>query len=214
MATQNQLEGYDYRFEAGTDPSAPVLLLLHGTGGDENDLIPVARLVAPTSALVSLRGNVSENGAARFFRRIAEGVFDLEDLALRTAALLRFVSAAAKQHQFTTDRVVALGFSNGANVAASMMLTEPGTLRHGILIRAMLPFQPKTMPDMKGCSALIAAGRSDQMISQPTTEKLAELMRSSGARVELKWHDAGHGMIQADVNDARDYLKAWPLVTL
>ena len=209
MATQNQLEGYGYRFEAGTDPSAPVLLLLHGTGGDENDLIPIARQVAPTSALVSPRGNVSENGAARFFRRIAEGVFDLEDLAVRTAALLRFVAAAAKQHQFTTDQVVALGFSNGANVAASMMLTQPATLRHGILIRAMLPFQPASAPDMKGCSALIAAGRSDQMISQPMTEKLAALMRSAGARVELKWHDAGHGMVQADVNDARDYLLAW-----
>ena len=209
MATQSQLEGYDYRHEAGTDPAAPVLLLLHGTGGDENDLIPLARLVSPNSDVVSPRGNVSENGALRFFRRIREGVFDLEDLALRTAALLKFVKAAAAKHAFSTDRVVALGFSNGANVAASIMLTEPATLQHGILIRAMLPFQPSALPNMKRSSALIAAGRSDQMISQPMTEKLAELMRSAGARIELKWQDAGHGMIQADVNAARDYLRSW-----
>ena len=214
MATQNQLDGYDYRFEAGADASAPVLLLLHGTGGDENDLIPFARLVAPQSDLVSVRGNVSENGALRFFRRIAEGVFDLEDLAVRTAALLRFVSAAARQHKFTTDRVVALGFSNGANVAASMLLTEPAVLRHGILLRAMVPFEPAKVPDMKGSSALIAAGRADQMIPGPQTERLAALMRTAGARVELKWQDAGHSMTQTDVNDARDYLKAWPLVAL
>jgi phospholipase/carboxylesterase len=209
MATQSQLEGYDYRYEAGTDPAAPVLLLLHGTGGDENDLIPLARLVSPGSSVVSPRGNVSENGAARFFRRIREGVFDLEDLAFRTAALLRFLKTAAAAHAFATDHVVALGFSNGANVAASMMLTEPATLKHGILIRAMLPFQPATLPVMKGSSALIAAGRSDPMIAQPMSEKLAELMRAAGAHVELKWHDTGHGMIQADVNDARDFLRAW-----
>ena len=209
MASQNQLEGYDYRFEPGTDPSAPVLLLLHGTGGDENDLIPFARLVAPSADIVSPRGNVSENGALRFFRRIAEGVFDLEDLAVRTAALLRFMSAASVRHGFEAKRVIALGFSNGANIAASMMLTQPDVLQHGVLIRAMLPFQPAKMPNMHGCSALIAAGRSDQMISGAMTDKLAALMRSAGARVELKWQEAGHGMIQADVNEARDYVRAW-----
>jgi predicted esterase len=210
MATLNQLEGYDYRFEKGTDDRGPVLLLLHGTGGDENDLIPFGRLVAPAADIVSVRGNVVENGALRFFRRIAEGVFDLEDLAVRTAALLRFTVAAAAAHGFATDRVVALGFSNGANIAASMMLTDPSVLRHGLLIRAMLPFEPATVPDMKGCSALIAAGRTDRMIAATMTERLAALMRSAGARVELKWQDAGHGMVQADVNDARDYLKSWP----
>ncbi|MEK7402408.1 MAG: alpha/beta hydrolase, partial [Gemmatimonadota bacterium] len=185
MASLNQLAGYDYRFEQGTDDRGPVLLLLHGTGGDENDLIPSARLVAPAADIVSVRGNVFENGAARFFRRIAEGVFDLDDLALRTANLLRFVSEAAEHHGFTTERMVALGFSNGANVAASMMFTDPKILRHAVLIRAMLPFEPAMLPDMKGCSALIAAGRTDRMIAAPMTERLAELMRSAGARVDL-----------------------------
>jgi len=214
MATLSQLEGYDYRFEQGTDRSGPVLFLLHGTGGNEHDLIPLARLVAPAADIVSPRGNVSENGAARYFRRIAEGVFDLEDLAARTAQLQQFLRAAADRHGFETDRVIALGFSNGANIAASMMLTNPSLLRHGILLRAMVPFEPKKVPDMKGSSALIAAGRVDRMIPAPQTERLAELMRSAGARVELKWYDAGHTMTQADVNDARDYLKAWPLVAL
>src|SRR5881394_625019 len=183
MATLSQLEGYDYRFEQGSDRAAPVLLLLHGTGGNEHDLIPVGRLVAPKADLISPRGNVSENGAARYFRRIAEGVFDLEDLAARTAQLQRFLRTAAERHGFETDRVIALGFSNGANIAASMMLTNPSLLRHGILLRAMVPFEPKTVPDMKGSSALIAAGRIDRMIPGPQTERLAELMRAAGARV-------------------------------
>ena len=214
MPTLSQLEGYDYRFEQGTDRSGPVLLLLHGTGGNEHDLIPVGRLVAPAADIVSPRGNVSENGALRFFRRLAEGVFDMEDLALRTGQLLQFLSSAAKRHGFTTDRVIALGFSNGANIAASMMLTEPSQLRHGILLRAMVPFEPKSVPDMKGSSVLIAAGRTDTMIPGPQTERLAELMRSAGARVELKWQESGHTMVQSDVTDARNYIKTWPLVTL
>ena len=209
MATISQLEGYDYRFEAGTDRTAPVLLMLHGTGGDENDLIPLARLVAPTSDIVSPRGNVLENGAARYFRRLAEGVFDLEDLAERTAQLLRFVSAASERHGFTTARVIALGFSNGANVAASMMLTDPTVLRHGILLRAMVPFEPAKLPDMTACTALLAAGRTDRMIPGVQTERLAGLMRSAGTRVELKWQEAGHGIVQGDVNDARDFLRGW-----
>ncbi len=208
MATLSQLEGYDYRFEEGSDPKGPVLLLLHGTGGNEHDLIPLARLVAPTSHVVSPRGNVSENGALRFFRRLAEGVFDMEDLAKRTADLLRFLSAAGERHSFPPDRVIALGFSNGANIAASMMLTQPSQLRRGILVRAMVPFEPATPPMMDKSSALILAGKTDQMIPATQTERLAELMRACGAKVELKWQDSGHTMIQPDVNDARAWLKA------
>jgi phospholipase/carboxylesterase len=210
----SQLEGYDYRFEAGTDDAGPVLLCLHGTGGNEHDLIPFARLVAPNAHIASVRGNVSEHGAARFFRRIAEGVFDLEDLRDRTQQLRRFLVEAGKRHAFTPERVVALGFSNGANIAASLMLTAPAALRHGILIRAMVPFDPGTLPELKGSSALIAAGKTDRIIPPENTERLAALMRDAGARVELKWQDAGHNLTQADVNDARDYLRAWPLVAI
>jgi predicted esterase len=207
--TLTQLEGYDYRFEPGTDDSGPVLLLLHGTGGNETDLIPMAQLVAPAAAVVSPRGNVSENGAARFFRRLAEGVFDMEDLRVRTQQLARFVAAAGERHGFTPSRVVAIGFSNGANIAASLMLTEPRALRHGILLRAMVPFEPETMPDLKGSAALVAAGRADRIVPAANTERLAALMRKAGASVELKWQDAPHSLVQEDVNDAREFLRAW-----
>jgi predicted esterase len=207
--TLHQLEGYDYRFEAGSDDSGPVLVLLHGTGGNENDLIPLARLVAPAAAIVSLRGNVSENGAARFFRRLAEGVFDMEDLHARTQQLARFLAAAGERHAFMPSRAVALGFSNGANIAASLMLTDPTALRHGILLRAMVPFEPETMPDLTSGSVLLAAGRTDRIIPPENTERLAALLHKAGASVVLKWQNAPHALVQDDVNDAREFLRAW-----
>lgn len=207
--TLSQLEGYDYRFEPGTAPTGPLLLLLHGTGGDENDLIPFARLVAPDADILSVRGNVSENGAARFFRRIAEGVFDMEDLRARTQQLGRFLTAAGERHAFTPSRIVALGFSNGANIAASLMLTDAAALRHGILLRAMVPFEPDALPDLKDSSALLAAGRTDRIIPAANTERLAALLRKAGASVELKWQDAAHSLVQEDVNDAREFLRSW-----
>jgi predicted esterase len=169
----------------------------------------MAQLVAPAAAVVSPRGNVSENGAARFFRRLAEGVFDMEDLHARTAQLGRFLTAAGERHAFTASRIVALGFSNGANIAASLMLTDPTALRHGILLRAMVPFEPETMPDLKGSSALVAAGRTDRIVPAANTERLAALLRKAGASVELKWQDAPHLLVQDDVSDAREFLRAW-----
>ena len=209
MPSISQLAGYEYRFEPGTQPTSPLLLLLHGTGGSENDLVPFARLVAPDADILTVRGNVSENGAARYFRRIAEGVFDLEDLRVRTEHLGAFLTAAGKRHAFSMRRVVAIGFSNGANIAASLMLRQPATLRHGILLRAMVPFQPETMPDLKGSSALVAAGRTDRIIPAENSERLAAMLRDAGASVELRWQDAGHSLVQEDVNDAREFLRAW-----
>lgn len=209
MASASQLAGYDYRFEPGTDPAGPLLLLLHGTGGNENDLIPFARLVAPAADILSVRGNVLENGMPRFFRRIAEGVFDLEDLRLRTMQLGQFIADAGEHHGFQPSRLVALGFSNGANIAASLMLSDPAALRHGILLRAMVPFEPQTPPDLQGSSALIAAGQTDRIIPPANTERLATLMRDAGARVELRWQEAGHTLVQSDVSDATAYLRAW-----
>jgi phospholipase/carboxylesterase len=191
MDSVSQLAGHRYRFEAG-QAGGPVLLLLHGTGGNEDDLIPLARLVSPGATLVSPRGNVLENGMPRFFRRLAEGVFDVEDLHVRTAALGEFVRQASATHGFATEKVVALGFSNGANIAASLMLAEPATLRRGILIRAMVPFEPEPLPDLRGSSALLSAGRNDPMIPAAGTERLATLMRSAGADVRLRWQAAGH----------------------
>jgi phospholipase/carboxylesterase len=209
MATVSQLAGYDYRFEAGQDPAQPVLLLLHGTGGNETDLIPLARLIAPNAALVSPRGNVLENGMPRFFRRIAEGVFDLEDLRVRTQQLAQFIRDAGALYDFDVSRLVALGFSNGANIAASVLLTDPDAMRHGILLRAMVPFEPAKPPDLRDASVLIAAGKADPIIPPKNAERLAELLRGAGARVELVWQQAGHALVQSDVEAARAYLGEW-----
>lgn len=205
MSPVSQVAGYRYRFEPGA-PDAPVFLLLHGTGGNEDDLVPLARLISADATLVSPRGNVLENGMPRFFRRLAEGVFDMEDLRRRTAELGTFLAAAADAHGLAADRVIALGFSNGANIAASLMLTDPRALRRGILIRAMVPFEPEPLPDLRGVSVLLSAGRSDPIIPPENTERLADLMRAAGAEVDLRWQSAGHNLVQGDVEDARAYV--------
>ena len=205
MGAENQIAGHTYVFEAG-EGAGPVLLLLHGTGGNERDLVPLARLVAPNAPIVSPRGNVLENGMPRFFRRLAEGVFDLEDLAERTTQLARFIRAVGERHDVAPERLVALGFSNGANIAASVMLSEPATLRRGILLRAMVPFQPETPPELSESSTLLCAGRSDPIVRPENTERLAEMLRAAGARVDLRWLEAGHALVQGDVDAAREYL--------
>lgn len=205
MSPTGERAGHRYRFEAG-DPDGPVLLVLHGTGGNENDLVPLTKLISPNATIVSPRGNVLENGMPRFFRRLAEGVFDLEDLHRRTAELGVFLTEAASAHGFATDRVTALGFSNGANIAASLMLTDPALLRRGILIRAMVPFEPAATPDMRGASVLVSAGRTDPIIPPGNSERLAELMRAAGATVDLRWQSAGHNLVQGDIDDARRFL--------
>ena len=205
MSPTGERAGHRYRFEAG-DPEGPVLLVLHGTGGNENDLVPLTKLISPNATILSPRGNVLENGMPRFFRRLAEGVFDLEDLHRRTAELGAFLTEAASAHGFALDRVAALGFSNGANIAASLMLTDPALLRRGILIRAMVPFEPATTPDMRGVSVLVSAGRTDPIIPPGNSERLAELMRAAGAAVDLRWQSAGHNLVQGDIDDARAFL--------
>jgi phospholipase/carboxylesterase len=196
-----------HRFEAATDASAPPLLLLHGTGGDENDLLPLGRLISPGSALLSVRGKVLEGGAPRFFRRLAEGVFDQKDLAFRTEELAAFVGAAAKRYGIDQDRLVAVGFSNGANIAASMLLRVPGALAGGVLIRAMVPFPAEQNPaDLQGKRVLLLSGRQDPIVPLAQPEELAKMLRTAGADVELVWQPGGHGLIQRDVEQAREWL--------
>jgi len=156
--------GFSHRFETGTDPLAPTLLLLHGTGGDENDLISLGQTIAPGSSLLSPRGKILENGMPRFFRRLAEGVFDLDDLAQRTSELARFLEAAANKYGFPLDRLIAVGFSNGANIAASLLLSFPQTLAAAIFIRAMVPFVPDTLPGLEGKSVLLLSGQLDPIV--------------------------------------------------
>jgi phospholipase/carboxylesterase len=195
-----------HRWESPAESGAPTLLLLHGTGGDENDLLPLARMVAPAAAVLSVRGNVLEQGMPRFFRRLSEGVFDLDDLHRRTVALAEFLTAAGERYRFTPANLYALGFSNGANIAASLLLTQPTALAGGILIRAMVPFEPDPPPDLSGRAVLLSQGRNDPLIPAPRAQRLADMLADAGADVELAWQSGGHALTQGDVTVARRWL--------
>lgn len=200
--------GFVHRFKEATDPEAgPTLLLLHGTGGNENDLIPIAWQIAPGTALLSPRGNVLENGMPRFFRRHAEGVFDLEDLRERAAELAEFVRAAEQAYDLPAGGTVAVGYSNGANMAAALLLLHPGTLAGAVLFRAMVPLVPEPLPNLRGVPVYLAAGQIDPMVPGAETERLAELLRRAGAAVTLEWHESGHGLTQEDLDAASVWLR-------
>ncbi len=202
----NALDLHVHRWEPATRAGLPTLLLLHGTGGDENDLILLGRTLVPGAALLSVRGNVLEAGAPRFFRRLAEGVFDMEDLHRRTGELGDFLEAAAAHHEFSLSLLNAVGYSNGANIAASLLLTRPSALAGGVLFRAMVPFESPSVPSLAGKRVLLSAGQFDQMIPAAGTERLAAILGDAGAHVELAWHPASHGLTQADVDAGAAFL--------
>jgi phospholipase/carboxylesterase len=196
--------GFVHRFLPGE--SEATLLLLHGTGGDENDLVPLGQELAPGAAILSPRGKISEYGAARFFRRLAEGVFDHEDLVFRTHELAGFIQAASERYDFDPSKLVAVGYSNGANIAASLMLLHPGLLRAAVLFRAMVQFEPEVVPDLSGMPIFLAAGRMDSMISPENTERLAEILREAGADLDLRWRNTGHALTYEEVAEAKEWL--------
>ena len=193
-----------HEFVPGTSNRS--LLLLHGTGGNERDLIPFGRELDPDAALLSPRGKVLENGMPRFFRRLAEGIFDLEDLKYRTNELADFVAAAAQHYGFAADNVVAVGYSNGANIAASMLLLRPEILSAAILFRAMVPLIPDTPPNLSAVRVWIGAGMNDPIIPTSETKRLAELLRNAGTDVTMRFFQAGHELTPADVEAAREWL--------
>ena len=198
--------GFVHRYVPGEDESGPTLLLLHGTGGNEEDLVPLGETLAPGAAFLSPRGKVSEYGAPRFFRRLAEGVFDHEDLVFRSHELAGFVEAASEEYGFDPSKIVAVGYSNGANVAASTILLHPGLLRAAVLFRAMVPFEPEVTPDLSGMPVLIAAGRMDRMIPPDNTQRLADILLEAGADVDLRWRDTGHPLTFEEVREAKAWL--------
>jgi len=198
--------GLDFVHEFVAGSSKRTLLLLHGTGGNERDLIPLGRELDPRAALLSPRGKVLENGMPRFFRRLAEGVFDLEDLKKRTNELANFVAAAAQHYGFAGDRVVAVGYSNGANIAASMLLLRPEVLSAAILFRAMVPLVPETQPNLSSLRVWIGGGKFDPIVPASETEQLVELLRDAGADVTLRYFPAGHELTPVDVEGAREWL--------
>lgn len=190
------------------EPGGPsvTLLLLHGTGGDENDLLPWGSALARGAGLLSPRGQVREGGSNRFFRRFAEGVFDEADIRRRAAELADFVGHAADRYGFDRGNVCAVGYSNGANIAAAVLLLHPGALAGGLLYRAMLPLHPDPLPELPGSRVLLSAGRADPLVSAGATEELARLLRAAGGRVTLEWRDAGHGLVPADIEAGRRWL--------
>jgi phospholipase/carboxylesterase/glyoxalase family protein len=187
------------------------LLLLHGTGGDEQDLIPLGRQLLPGAALLSPRGRVLEHGMPRFFRRLAEGVFDLDDLKRQTDALAQFVGRASREYGLDENKIIAVGYSNGANIAASVLLTYPKVLARAILFRPMVPFRPgvdpdTTAPDLKDVPVLLAAARHDQIVAPQQTSELSAILVKAGARVTTHWHPGGHELGSDDVAAAKDWL--------
>jgi predicted esterase len=186
--------GFVHRFVPAETPEAPTLLLLHGTGGNENDLLPIGGMLDERAALLSPRGKVLEHGMPRFFRRLAEGVFDHEDLMRRTHELAGFVQRSVDEYDIDQRRLFAVGFSNGANIAASLLLAYPRLLAGAVLLRAMVPFEPDSAPDLSGIPVYLAAGRSDQMVPPENTERLAQVLREAGANVTLDWQPGGHGI--------------------
>jgi len=197
---------YQHRFEPGSGITAPPLLLLHGTGGDENDLIPLARQISPDSALLSPRGDVMENGHPRFFRRYAEGVFDLADVERRTHALGDFIAAAAKRYGFNASRLTALGFSNGANIAASLLLLRPDSLAAAVLLRPMVVLTPPVLPRLIGKRILISSGTHDPIVPADHPGRLAALFRQAGAEVTTHSTAASHGLVPADFAATQTFL--------
>ncbi len=186
--------------------SGRTLLLLHGTGGNERDLLPLGRELDPDAALLSPRGKVLENGRPRFFRRLAEGVFDLEDLKQRAHKLADFIVWAAKHYEFDQNQLVAAGYSNGANIAAAILLLRPEILRTAILFRAMVPLIPEMSPNLESVRVWIGAGAFDQIIPPSQTKELAELLQNSGADVTIRFFQAGHELTSDDVSAAREWL--------
>jgi predicted esterase len=198
--------GLDFVDEFVPGSSKRTLLLLHGTGGNEHDLIPLGREIDPTAAILSPRGKVLENGMPRFFRRLAEGVFDEEDLKRRTHELADFVGAAAQHYEFAADKVVAVGYSNGANIAASLLLLRPETLRAAVLFRAMVPLVPEKLPDLSSARVWIGAGNQDPITPISETQRLVELLRSARAEVTIRFVNAGHSLTSAEVETASVWL--------
>jgi predicted esterase len=199
--------GFVHRYVPGVRAGAVPLLLLHGTGGNEEDLISLGQALAPGSPLLSPRGQVLERGMPRFFRRLAEGVFDIEDLKFRAEQLARFVADAGAAYKLETPPL-AVGFSNGANIGAALLLLHPGTLSGALLFRPMVPLVPDPLPRLNDVPVLVAAGRSDPIVSPEQSQALTDLLSRAGADVTLHWSEAGHNLTREDLDVGERWMAA------
>ena len=192
-------------FYKGEDSSRPTLLLLHGTGGNEHDLVGLGKEIDISANILSVRGNVLENGKPRFFKRLTEGVFDLEDLQVRTEELKSFIDEAAENYEFDRDNVVAIGYSNGANIAANLLFEYKNVLNGAILHHPMVPRRGVELPRMSKTPVFIGAGKNDHMCPATESEELQNLLQEAGAMVELYWHAYGHQLTQDEVQAAKQW---------
>lgn len=200
------LRTFVHRFVPARRLGAPTLLLLHGTGGNEEDLIPLGERILPDAALLSPRGKVLEQGMPRFFRRLAVGVFDVEDLRVRAVELADFVEAAGQAYGFSARDTVAVGYSNGANIAAAVLLLRPEVLGRAVLFRAMLPFAPESLPDLSAKSVFIGASRTDPYVSPDETQRLVDTLQRAGAHVTVHWAPTGHALNPQEIESASQWL--------
>ncbi|KGR86213.1 alpha/beta hydrolase [Lysinibacillus odysseyi] len=194
-------------FNQGQDPTKPTLLLLHGTGGNELDLLPLAGRIDDEASVLSIRGSVLENGMPRFFRRLAEGVFDEEDLVFRTKELNEFLDEAAEKYKFDRNNIIAIGYSNGANIAASLLFHYQHALKGAILHHPMVPRRGIDLPDLSGKSVFIAAGTNDPICLPMETAELESLLKNANAKVELHWENRGHQLTVEEVEASTKWYK-------
>jgi phospholipase/carboxylesterase len=194
-------------FQKGKDASKPTFLLLHGTGGTELDLIPLAGKIDEEASFLSVRGNVLENGMPRFFRRLAEGIFDEEDLIFRTKELYEFLEDAAKKYEFDRNNVIAIGYSNGANIAASLLFQYQDALKGAILHHPMVPLRGISLPDLSGTSVFIGAGTNDPICSPLESGELEKTLEQAQAKVHLHWEHNGHQLTFDEVEAAAEWYK-------
>ncbi|RFB12131.1 alpha/beta hydrolase [Bacillus sp. HNG] len=194
-------------FNKGKNPEKPTLLLLHGTGGNELDLLPLAGRIDDEASVLSVRGNVLENGMPRFFRRLAEGVFDIEDLIFRTKELNEFLDEAAVKYEFDRNNILAIGYSNGANIAASLLFHYQDALKGAILHHPMVPRKGMDLPDLTGTSIFIAAGTNDPICSPMESAELKSILENAHANVEIHWEDRGHQLTVTEVEAAAQWYK-------
>lgn len=199
--------GFTHRYQPPRGASRRTLLLLHGTGGDENDLLPLGAALDPEAGLLSPRGKVLERGMPRFFRRLAEGVFDEEDLKFRTAELASFIQEAAAKYGFDAGQVVAVGYSNGANIAASMLLLSPRTLAGAVLLHAMVPLLPEEAPALAGKRVLLTAGENDPIVPPEEAMRLHKMLVRYGAEVRMAWFTQGHGLSPEEIEAAATWMR-------
>lgn len=193
---------FEHVFEPGDGDLA--VLLLHGTGADQHDLVPLGRQVAPDKPLLSPLGKVREAGMPRWFRRLEEGVFDVDDVRRRAAELAGFLDEAADAYDL--ERFVAVGFSNGANIAGSLLLLHPDALAGAALLRPMVPLEPDELPDLDGVPVLMASGEADRIVPRESAERMAELLEAAGAEVTHRWAKGGHGLDRSEVDEVRRWL--------